>query len=296
MGRKLENAGGSPFAPIQPELPFGVGVGLKRLHLAQLLANPDNVDFVEVHAENFMMGGVNHEMLVDVSQKWPVSIHGVALSLGGNEPLDKDHLARLKYLVDTIRPAAFSEHIAWSRHGGAYFNDLLPVPYNKPSLVRLCERVDEVQQYLGRRMLLENPATYVRFRSDAIFEADFIAELVHRTGCGILLDVNNLYVSTENHGWDAKDWLSRIQLDAVGEIHLAGHEASDDDDGGRVLVDTHGAEIVEGVWNLYSDVLAKAGPRPTLIERDNDIPPLDVLLQEVNFARFLTQSAAEVYA
>lgn len=280
----------SPLPPVRAALPNGVGVGLKLEHLAQLQTNPKSLDFIEVHAENFMMAGARREMLHEISKIWPVSVHGVALSLGGDDPLDEEHLQRLKSLLELIQPASFSEHIAWSRHKGIYFNDLLPVVYNRPQLNRLVERVDHVQQYLGRQMLLENPSTYVRFQSDTIFEADFIAELVHRTGCGILLDVNNLHVSASNHGWDPKDWLSRIQLSAVGEIHLAGHEATDDDDGNSVLVDTHGADISEPVWFLYSDVLSMAGPRPTLIERDTNVPPLDALLREVELAKLLSLS------
>lgn len=293
MDGKPEKSGYPPLPPIRSELPYGVGVGLKQRHLAQLMANPTRVDFVEVHAENFMMPGPKVEMLAEVSKTWPLSVHGVALSIGGDDPLDIIHLKRLKLLVDAVRPACFSEHIAWSRHAGTYFNDLLPVPYNKKSLDRLTDRVDHVQQYLGRQMLLENPSTYVRFSSDSIFEADFIAELVHRTGCGILLDINNLYVSAQNHGWDTKDWLSRIQHGAVGEVHLAGHEVINDEEGKTVYVDTHGGCVAEEVWLLYSDFLAFAGHRPTLIERDNNIPPIDTLLREVELAKLLIRSVVE---
>ncbi|WP_417451586.1 DUF692 domain-containing protein [Kordiimonas sp.] len=272
------------------ELTPGVGVGLKHQYLSGLMANPTRVDFVEIHAENFMTPGAARELLLEASKQWPLSIHGVALSLGGNDPLDGAHLSRLKDLVDIAKPAIFSEHIAWCRHDGTYFNDLLPVPYNRQTLNRLCDRVYEVQQYLGRQILLENPSSYVRFQSDTMHEADFVAELVHRTGCGILLDLNNLYVSAQNHGWDTGDWLSRIQLDAVGEVHLAGHELSDDDIGHQVLIDTHGEEISGAVWFLYSEFLSAAGPRPTLIERDNNVPAIEDMLEEVALARFLMQS------
>ncbi|WCL54353.1 MNIO family bufferin maturase [Gimibacter soli] len=288
MAGKLDIAGPPAPSPAnRRELAPGVGVGLKRPHLKQLLANPTSIDFVEVHAENFMLGGPNLEMLQDVARVWPVSVHGVALSLGGDDPLDRDHLARLRHLIDTVKPASFSEHIAWSRDDGIYLNDLLPIPYNRLTIDRMGESINEAQQYLGRRILLENPASYVRFRSDTLFEADFIAELVHRTGCGLLLDLNNLYVSARNHGWDMRDWLSRIQLGAVGEIHLAGHEQSLDEDGSPVLIDTHGDAVADAVWALYEDFLALAGPRPTLIERDNNIPPLAELLVEVDHARLL---------
>jgi uncharacterized protein (UPF0276 family) len=245
------------------------------------------VDFVEVHAENFMTSGPNIEALQEIAATWPVSVHGVALSVGGEDPLDRDHLTRLKALLEASRAVSFSEHIAWSRYGNTYFNDLLPVPYNKLILNRFWERVDEIQQFLGRQILLENPASYVRFASDTMHEADFIAELVHRSGCGILLDLNNLYVSAENHGWDARDWLSRIQLGAVGEVHLAGHEAREDDDGETVLVDTHGADVSEPVWALYRDFIRRAGPRATVIERDNNVPALEELLHEITCARAL---------
>lgn len=279
--------------PTRLKLAASVGVGLKQQYVRALMANPTMVDFVEVHAENFMVPGPRNDLLIDVSRTWPLSLHGVALSLGGDDPLDRAHLSRLKHLVDMTKPALFSEHIAWSRHGGTYFNDLLPVPYNRQSLTRLCDRVYEVQNYLGRQMLLENPSSYVRFQSDTMHEADFLAELVHRTGCGLLLDINNLFVSAQNHGWMADDWLSRIQLDAVGQVHLAGHEEASDDCGNRVLVDTHGEEISEPVWFLFSEFLALAGPRPTLIERDNNIPPLEGLMQEVEMAKFLMQTEAK---
>jgi len=282
--------------PARLELTASVGVGLKPQYVSALMADPTKVDFAEVHAENYMIPGPRSDLLVDMSRNWPVSIHGVALSLGGEDPLDRIHLSRLKRLVDTVNPALFSEHVAWSRHGDTYFNDLLPVPYNRQSLTRLCDRVHEVQQYLGRQILLENPSSYVRFQSDTMHEADFLAELVHRTGCGVLLDINNLFVSAQNHGWTADDWLSRIQLDAVGEIHLAGHEETSDDSGNRVLIDTHGEEVSEPVWFLYSEFLALAGPRPTLIERDNNIPPLKDILQEVELAKFLMQTEADEVA
>ncbi|WP_206378129.1 DUF692 domain-containing protein [Sneathiella limimaris] len=273
-----------------PRLPLGVGVGLKREYLSGLRANPKSINFLEVHAENFMDNGPRLELLKDLSKIWPISIHGVALSLGGEDPLNPSHLKRLKFLIDKIQPACFSEHLAWSSHNGIYFNDLLPIPYNKQSLHHLTDRIDHVQQFLGKRMLIENPASYVRFQSDRLFEADFIAELIHRTSCGLLLDVNNLYVSTQNHGWQTTDWLSRIPLEDVGEIHLAGYERSDDDNGNPVLLDTHGMEVDEAVWSLYCDLLSKIGPRPTLIERDNNVPPFHVLLQEVSHAQFLMTS------
>jgi uncharacterized protein (UPF0276 family) len=272
-------------------LPHGVGVGLKRQYVTPLLADPTAVDFVEIHAENYLSGGRQVEVLQEIARRWPLSVHGIALSLGGEDPLDKQHLMRLTVLLETVKPASFSEHIAWSRHEGVYFGDLLPIPYNEASLAHLAARVDYTQQFLGHRMLLENPSSYVRFEADTMHEADFIAELVKRTGCGLLLDINNLHVSARNHGWDATDWLTRIPLDAVGEIHLAGHEATQDADGTPLLIDSHGDEIADPVWSLYSDFLMLAGPRATLIERDNNVPPLGQLLQEVNLAQLLLRAS-----
>jgi len=292
-GMPLDTSFLNPSPTNWSRLPIGVGIGLKREYLSALRANSGSINFLEIHAENFMDGGPRLELLKDISKIWPISIHGVALSLGGKDPLNQDHLEGLKFLIDTIEPACFSEHLAWSSHKGVYFNDLLPIPYNKRSLYHLADRIDRVQQFLGRPMLIENPASYVRFMSDTLFEADFMAELVHLTSCGLLLDVNNLYVSAQNHGWQTKDWLSRIPLEAIGEIHLAGHEPTEDDNGNPFFLDTHGMEIGDPVWSLYDDLLSKIGPCPTLIERDNNVPPLETLLQEVAQARHLITSVKE---
>ncbi len=294
MAGKFAFAGTQPLSPTdRPELAAGVGVGLKQPHINALMADPTKVDFIEIHAENYMVPGPRSELLADISQIWPVSVHGVALSLGGDDPLDKLHLSRLKQLIETARPALVSEHIAWSSHDGTYFNDLLPIPYDKQSLTRLSHHVQEAQDYLGRQILLENPASYVRFQSDTMHEADFIAELVHHTGCGLLLDINNLFVSAHNHGWSIENWLSRIPLETVGELHLAGHEQTSDNGGNSLLVDTHGDKVSDVVWFLYCEFLAQAGPRPTLIERDNNIPPFDDILQEVGLAKRLMQTTSE---
>ncbi len=293
IGMPLNTGHLSPAPADWSRLPIGVGIGLKREYLSELRTNSDSINFLEIHAENFMDNGPGLELLKDISKIWPISIHGVVLSLGGEDPLNQDHLEGLKFLIDTIQPASFSEHLAWSSHQGVYFNDLLPIPYNKRSLYHLADRINRVQQVLGRRMLIENPASYVRFESDTLPEADFIAELVHLTSCGLLLDVNNLYVSAQNHGWQTTDWLSRIPLEAVGEIHLAGHEPAEDDNGNPFFLDTHGMEVVEAVWALYNELLSMIGPRPTLIERDNNVPPLDSLLQEVAHAQRLITSVQE---
>jgi hypothetical protein len=266
-------------------LPARTGVGLKHAHADALLAAPCVVGFVEVHAENVMVDGGPRLRLLDRARAaWPLSLHGVGLSIGGEAPLDAAHLDRLRALVRRWQPATFSEHLAWSSHGGAFFNDLLPLPYNAATLARVCDHVDQVQQHLGCRMLLENPATYVEFDASSFDEASFITQVLRRTGCGLLLDVNNLWVSSMNHGRDPfaalaalPDWVLR----AVGEIHIAGHAVAQDSLGAPLLIDTHGAPVADGVWALLDAALARSGLVPVLIERDNDLPPLAHLLAEV---------------
>ncbi|WP_421838264.1 DUF692 domain-containing protein [Novosphingobium sp.] len=274
-------------------LPLGVGIGLKREHCQALLADPSPVDFVEVHAENFMSdGGPNLVLLDRIAETWPLSIHGVALSLGGEAPLDLDHLKRLRRLLDRAQPASFSEHLAWSSHDGVYFNDLLPVVYDTVTLGRVIDHIDLAQGYLGRRILLENPSTYVEYGRSTWHEAEFLGEIARKTGCGLLLDLNNLYVSSQNHGWEIGDWLNRYPLGRVGEIHLAGHEGVVDEAGQPLLIDSHGDQIAEPVYDLLAQVTALAGPRPVLIERDNNVPPLGDLLQEVMLVRNFQACAA----
>jgi uncharacterized protein (UPF0276 family) len=267
-------------------LPLGVGIGLKREHCQALLADPSPVDFVEIHAENFMSeGGPNLALLDRIAESWPLSIHGVALSLGGEAPLDREHLLRLRRLLDRAQPAAFSEHLAWSSHDGAYFNDLLPVTYNTATLKRVIDHIDLAQSYLGRQLLLENPSTYVELARSTWHEAEFLAEIARQTGCGLLLDLNNLYVSSQNHGWAIDEWLDRIPLEPVGEIHLAGHEFVEDQVGHPLLIDSHGDPVSEAVYALLAQVTSLAGRRPVLIERDNNVPLLAALLQEVETVR-----------
>lgn len=267
-------------------LPLGVGIGLKREHCQALLADPSPIDFVEVHAENFMSeGGPNLALLDRIAETWPLSIHGVALSLGGEAPLDREHLRRLRRLLDRARPTVFSEHLAWSSHDDVYFNDLLPVAYDTPTLLRVIDHIDLVQSYLGQSILLENPSTYIELAKCTWHEAEFLGEIARKTGCGLLLDLNNLYVSSQNHDWAIDDWLNRLPLDRVGEIHLAGHERTEDDAGFPLLIDSHGEPVSEPVLDLLAQVSALAGPRPVLIERDNNVPPLAELLREVETVR-----------
>jgi uncharacterized protein (UPF0276 family) len=243
-----------------------VGVGFKPEHYQNAIKLGHGIGFFEVHAENYMGdGGPPHRMLAELSAHVPLSIHGVALSIGGAGPLDRDHLGRLKRLIDRYEPALFSEHLAWSTHDGVYLNDLLPVPYNEETLQRVSSHIDEVQETLQRRMLLENPSTYVAFEASTMSEVEFLREVVRRTGCGLLLDVNNVYVSAVNHGSESMAYLDAFPLEQVGEIHLGGHAEDCDDLGAPLLIDAHGTPVAGAVWQLYARAIARLGPVPTLI-------------------------------
>lgn len=266
-------------------LPKAGGVGLKPEHFQTILDTRPAIGFFEIHAENYMVaGGPFHHYLERIRADYPLSIHGVGLSIGGAVPLDEAHLDRLAVLLDRYQPESFSEHLAWSSHNDIFFNDLLPAPYNAATLARVCEHIDQAQEHLGRRMLLENPATYVEFETSTLAEADFIAEVVRRTGCGLLLDVNNVYVSCVNNGRSASAYLRALPLTATGEIHLAGFAEDVDAAGDRLLIDSHGAAVAGDVWDLYAEALGYVGSMATLIERDNDIPPFPVLLAEARHA------------
>lgn len=266
-------------------LPAGAGVGFKPEHFEAIMADAPPLAFLEVHAENYMGdGGRPHAQLAALRERFALSIHGVGLSIGGDEPLDKAHLARLKMLIERYRPESFSEHLAWSSHGGAFFNDLLPLPYTQTTLARVSDHIAEVQDTLGRRMLLENPSTYVRFEESTIDEVDFLGAIVARTGCGLLLDVNNVFVSAVNHGTDARDYLAGFPFEAVGEIHLGGHDEDTDDIGAPLLIDAHGSPVADPVWTLFAEVIARTGPLPSLIEWDNDVPDWPVLRAEAERA------------
>lgn len=266
-------------------LPKAGGVGLKPEHFQTILDTRPAVGFFEIHAENYMVaGGPFHHYLERIRADYPLSIHGVGLSIGGAGPLDVVHLDRLARLLDRYQPESFSEHLAWSSHNDIFFNDLLPAPYNAVTLTRVCEHIDQVQEHLGRRMLLENPATYVEFAASTISEPEFIAEVVRRTGCGLLLDVNNIYVSCVNHGRSSSVYLRALPLAATGEIHLAGFAEDVDAAGDRLLIDSHGAAVAGDVWDLYAEALGCVGPVATLIERDNDIPAFPVLHAEARQA------------
>jgi uncharacterized protein (UPF0276 family) len=266
-------------------LPARAGLGLKPQHYQEILEISPRIGFFEIHAENYMGdGGLPHRYLEAIRSRYPLSVHGVGLSIGGSQPLDPDHLSRLKRLVERYEPESFSEHLAWSTHDNVYLNDLLPVPYDVPTLKRVIEHVDEVQERLGRRMLLENPSTYIAFEQTEMSEVDFIAEIVRRTGCGLLLDVNNIFVSATNHPYDAAQYLDAFPADHVAEIHLAGFAEDTDDQGNALLIDAHGTPVAEIVWALFEHALRRTGPVATLIEWDNDVPAFPVLMSEARKA------------
>ena len=268
-------------------LPALAGVGLKPQHVAEVLETRPDLGFFEVHAENYMVpGGRFHRDLSAIAEHYPLSIHGVGLSIGGTDPLDRAHLARLKQLLERHPHAVFSEHLAWSSHGGHFYNDLLPVAYTEASLAQVCAHIDQVQDTLGCTLLLENPSTYLRCLHNTLSESEFLAQVLQRTGCALLLDVNNVHVSCTNHGLEPWTYLSELPLERVQEIHLAGFAEEVDEDGQPLLIDTHGAPVAQAVWTLYEQVLQALGrPVPTLIERDNNIPDWPVLLAEAQQAQ-----------
>ncbi|MDE3115302.1 MAG: DUF692 domain-containing protein [Pseudomonadota bacterium] len=256
------------------------GIGLRFAHHRQFLEAKPKTGWVEVHSENYMGGGAPVAVLEAVRRDYPVSLHGVGLSLGSAEGISFEHLARLKALADRIAPCFVSEHLSFSIAGGSYLADLLPLPLTEEALAIASRHVEQMQVTLGRRVLIENPSSYLTYRHSTIPEWEFIAELAARTGCGILCDVNNIFVSACNHGWDAPAYLAALPTEAVGEIHLAGHRLHILRDGSTLRIDDHGSPVAETVWRLYAEALALFGPVPTLIEWDNDLPDLAVLLDE----------------
>ncbi|MEL6299808.1 MAG: DUF692 domain-containing protein [Pseudomonadota bacterium] len=274
-------------------LPDRSGLGLKPEHYETVLAEAPNIGWFEVHPENYMGdGGPPHHYLTRIREQYPLSLHGVGLSIGGAMPLSADHLARLKALVDRYEPQSFSEHLAWSTHETGYMNDLLPLPYTHETLAHVCDHISEVQDTVGRRMLLENPSTYVSFSDGDFDELAFLREIVRRTGCGLLLDINNVYVSCTNRHADPYAYVDAFPIDAVGEIHLAGHAEDIDDDGAPLLIDSHDRHIINDVWDLYAHVIARFGKRPTLVEWDENVPDWPVLFAEAQKAERLMFAAA----
>lgn len=263
-----------------------VGTSFKHEHFAAIFAAGVRSGYFEVHAENYMgAGGPPHRALDAIRRDYPISLHGVCMSIGGLQALEKTHLARFRDLVERYEPAIVSEHLAWSTHETAFYNDLLPLPYTEASLARVCDHIDEVQDAIRRPLLLENPSSYVTFRQSTMSETDFIRAVSLRTGCGLLLDINNVFVSATNHGFAARDYLADFPLSAVGEIHLAGHTEQVDDEGARLLIDSHDGPVGDAVWKLYENVIARRGPIPTLIEWDSNIPDWPILRAEAAAAQ-----------
>ena len=261
------------------------GVGFKPEHFEAIVDTRPELGFFEVHAENYMgAGGAPHRRLDAIRERYPLSLHGVGLSIGSPGSLDKTHLQRLAAVAKRFEPALVSEHLAWSTHEGAFFNDLLPLPYTSETLARVSEHIDEAQNALGRPILLENPSTYVLFAESTWAETDFLREIARRTGCGLLLDVNNVFVSAVNHGFDPDRYLADFPLSAVGEIHLAGYAEDADGAGLPLLIDAHNSPVRDAVWGLYAAAIRRLGPTPTLIEWDNDLPDWPTLLGEARRA------------
>jgi hypothetical protein len=277
-------------------MPAKAGIGLRHPHIGAFLADTQPVSWLEIHSENYLVaGGPRLAQLENIRRDYPISCHGVGLSLGSADGLDEAHLAALRALFDRFEPALVSEHVSWSVADGVYTNDLLPLPLTDEALAAICRNVDRMQVALKRRVLVENPSTYLDFAESLIPEPEFIAEIVRRTGCGLLLDVNNIHVSAHNRGFDAAAYLAGLPLGAVGEIHVAGH-ATRDCDGPAVLIDDHGSAAIEPVWHLLRAALARTGPVPVLFEWDNDIPELPILLAEAHKAQACLEAVATAEA
>lgn len=269
----------------RPELPERAGVGLKAEHYGEILASGPDLGFFEVHAENYMgAGGPPHRYLTAIRERYPLSVHGVGLSIGGSEPLDEDHLDRLAAVVDRYEPGLVSEHLAWSSHDTGFLNDLLPLPYTAETLAHVVRHVERVQERLRRQILVENPSTYVVFETSTMSEIEFISEMAARSGCGLLFDVNNVFVSSTNHGWDPSAYVDAYPAHLVQEIHLGGHARDEDDAGAPLLVDSHDRLVESDVWALYGRAVRRTGPVPTLVEWDSDIPQWPVLKAEADRA------------
>ncbi len=261
----------------------GYGLGLRKEHYCDFLETLVPVDFVEVISENFMVaGGQPRHILRQIRERYPVALHGVSMSIGTAEGLDPEYLRRLKALVDEVEPLFVSDHLSWSRSGGFNAHDLLPVPYTDEALDRVCANIHQAQEVLGRTLLVENPSSYLAFDGASMSECAFIAAMAERTGCELLLDINNVFVSASNHGFDALAFLEGIPAERVRQIHLAGHRQ-----GRELLIDSHDSPVCSGVWALYAKAVGLLGPVATMIERDDAIPPLAELLEELSMARAL---------
>ncbi|GAB2890099.1 DUF692 domain-containing protein [Paraburkholderia jirisanensis] len=284
-GRTVTPAGDGPRRRV-PQSAGLAGTSFKHEHLSAILADSVKNDFFEVHAENYMgAGGPAHRALETIRNIYPLSIHGVCMSIGGSEPLNVQHLQRFRDVVARYEPILVSEHLAWCTHAGQFFNDLLPLPYTPDTLARVCEHIDQMQEAIRRPILLENPSTYVAFDSSTMGETEFIGAVTHRTGCRLLLDLNNVFVSATNQGYCADAYLAGFPLDRVDEIHLAGHAEQRDDEEALLLIDSHDRAVDDAVWALYEQVVASTGPIATLIEWDSSLPAWEVLRGEAQAAR-----------
>lgn len=271
-----------------------VGVGLRSPHMTEVMRTRPPIAWFEIHAENYLGGGPAVRDLERLRQDYPLSVHGVGLSLGSADTLEAQHLTRLQRLVARLQPVFVSEHLAWSSAGSIYLNHLLPLPYTEETLEHVCRHIDQAQTLLGRRLLIENPSSYLRFATSAMPEPEFLTEMVRRTGCGLLCDVNNIYVTCQNFAENPAAYLAGIPAEAVEEIHLAGH-AVNDADGQPIWIDDHGSPVCEAVWQLYTRALAHFGPVPTLIEWDTNIPEFPVLVDQARKAEQIL-TAARMYA
>ncbi len=282
------------LCPPDSPITVPVGIGLRAPHYQDILdTKPKNIGWLEIHPENYFCGGIHQHFLDQISEHYPLSMHAVGLSLGADQPVDLDHLRKFKDLIDRYDPFIISDHASWSASGNAHLNDLLPLPYTQESLARLCKNIDQTQDYFGRRILVENPSTYIAFQDNDMTEHDFMNALCQKTGCGMILDVNNIFVQSHNHGLDPYAYIDAIKSDYVGEIHLAGHIRKDV--GKRdILVDTHNQNICDDVWDLYAHAIKHVGARPTLIEWDQDFPALSVLLDEAEKAHNTIKAVCDI--
>lgn len=268
----------------------GFGIGLRSEHYNALLSGRAKVDWLEIISENFMVeGGRPLHMLDQFAERWPMVLHGVSMNLGGTDPLDMDYLKKLAVLVKRVKPRRVSDHLSWTKKDGVHLHDLLPLVQNEDSVRHVAARIRQVQDFLGEQILVENLSSYLRFADDTLHEADFVSAVVAESGCGILLDVNNVYVNAHNHGFDALDYLKRLPATALGQIHLAGH--SMDTLGSGLILDTHDMPVTDGVWNLYEQSVRLFGEVPAMIERDDNIPPLEEILAELSMARSIAANA-----
>ena len=288
-GRQLPPRGSAERVE-RGSIPGKAGIGLRFRHHQVVIDNKPPVAWFEVHTENYMGGGAPLRYLDATRRDYAISLHCVGLSLGSGEGLDPGHLDRILRVVERVEPALISEHLSWSISSGVYLADLLPLPLTEEALATVCRHVDQTQNYLQRRILVENPSSYLRFRHSTIPEWEFLAAIAFHTGCGILCDVNNIYVSAANHGWQASEYLAALPPSAIGEIHLAGHRVAKLEGGRTLRIDDHGSRVIPEVWQLYSEALSRFGPVPTLIEWDTNVPPLEILLDEAARGQSLLES------